>query len=725
MIIGGAGNDSIESFGEQVTLSGGKGNDTLTGSRYADVFIYESGKDVITNYSGEDIIQIASGKIDSYSFKGSDLIFHIGKGSLRLNNMINHAITIKDSSGKTSTQLYGTGYTGQEVIKNLVKAWTKSLFSDTAKLDESIRLCSHFKGIQDVINHMVADCKAAGDADTFLKKYCGIILDNDDTGAITGWDAGGLTVKTAENIIPETTKAKKLKNYTNTSFVKNNLKINISEDPDNITDDDKEVLNGLYSWWAEESLKLIEESYNLKFKKGDEISFTSEIKDDGYGTAGATSFDGVKVYVKENAGRTIAHEFTHVAQNFFMGRFPQFLHEGFAELTHGIDDMREWDIRFLTDADLLKIYLDLDNYDTGDASYYAAGYMFYRYLAKQAADNYDSSVIHAWEDNVSIVGTKKAEFLTSNGDNVTIDAGKGNDTLTAYGYKMQIFGGAGNDSIYNAGSNSTISGGDGKDSIDNFGSNVSINGDMGNDCIYNSSGSKNSINGGSGKDSITTWSGSNIKIDGGADDDYITINDSSKLTINGGSGDDYIEIDYYSSKISINGGDGDDIINGTVKSITISGGKGNDWICGSDGKDKLYGDGNNDTLSGGMGNDSLWGGKGDDYLNGDDGNDKLYGGAGNDTLWGYDGNDSLWGDAGADTFFYQQGFGVNGKDIIYGFEDKDTLTFENIEFTSSYKNKVVTFKFDGGSVTLKDFTATTFHVNYDTYQISGSKLVKK
>jgi len=31
----------------------------------------------------------------------------------------------------------------------------------------------------------------------------------------------------------------------------------------------------------------------------------------------------------------------------------------------------------------------------------------------------------------------------------------------------------------------------------------------------------------------------------------------------------------------------------------------------------------------------------------------------------------------------------------------------------------------GGSVTLKEFTATTFHINDETYKISGNKFVKK
>lgn len=69
----------------------------------------------------------------------------------------------------------------------------------------------------------------------------------------------------------------------------------------------------------------------------------------------------------------------------------------------------------------------------------------------------------------------------------------------------------------------------------------------------------------------------------------------------------------------------------------------------------------------------------------------------------------------------------DGNDIILGFDKYDTLTFDKIEFTAAYskKNKIVTFTTYNDSVTLKDFTAKTFHVNSNTYKISGSKFVKQ
>ena len=121
---------------------------------------------------------------------------------------------------------------------------------------------------------------------------------------------------------------------------------------------------------------------------------------------------------------------------------------------------------------------------------------------------------------------------------------------------------------------------------------------------------------------------------------------------------------------------------------------------------KITGNKFDNSISGGSKNDTLSGGKGVDYLSG---------GAGNDILWG---------DDGADKFFYAKG---DGKDIIYGFYSKDTLTLDSLDFTASYsasKGKIV-FKVDGGSVTLQEFTATTFHINDSTYKISGSTLKKQ
>ena len=104
------------------------------------------------------------------------------------------------------------------------------------------------------------------------------------------------------------------------------------------------------------------------------------------------------------------------------------------------------------------------------------------------------------------------------------------------------------------------------------------------------------------------------------------------------------------------------------------------------------------------------------------GNDILRGGAGDDLLIGGKGNDSLWGDAGADTFVHGK---FDGDDVIYGFADDDLLQITGA-FSGTYDSVAgeVKFKVGDGSITLRDFTATSFNVNGANYQISGNKLTR-
>ncbi|MBR4641137.1 MAG: hypothetical protein IKO74_00235 [Selenomonadaceae bacterium] len=698
----------------------------------AKTFTYTGGNKTVSDYNGGDIIKISAAAVDGYSFSGNDLIFKIGKGTLTLKDMKGRAITVKNSSGKTTTKIYGTGYSAQDVIKNLVKAWSKSLLTETAKLDESIKMCTPFESIQDVIDKMISDCKKAGDADTFLKKYCGIILGNDDTGAITGWDAGGLKVKTTSNVIPDPSTVKTIKDYTKASFVANNVTINIAEKLSSLTAVGKKILNGLYSRWAEESLSLIEESYGVEFSEGNTINF-SLVKGASYW--GRTTDNSVKINVSDTkfnsaddyngngVDRAIAHEFTHIAQNLFMGNLPRFLAEGLAELTCGADHRRASYIKSLAgNATALKKYLDVTNYSTGDKNTYAAGYMFLRYLAKQTADSFNKKNSYAWTDKASIVGTSKADFLTGSGKNFSILGGAGNDSLSAQGDGMKIFGEAGNDLLLTNANAITASGGNGNDKIKNRGDNSSLSGAAGNDFIINGGyrdyelgGSSVSISGGKGNDTITSH-GEKSRLDGG---------DGNDLIYNGYR---YYEAwDYFynrndenfsGKKSSILGGKGNDSINNLGDFVTIDGGAGNNVI--SNGSDYCVG-GNKVSIAGGAAAESLtnYGGS---YVT-------IKAGAGNDTiknihtvnyadynqttkkydtietiypsnvtLEGGKGNDYLENDGANVLFKYNSG---DGNDSIQGFNDTSTLQIGGT-YSTQTSGKDIIFTVGGGKVTLKN-----------------------
>ncbi|MBQ6297404.1 MAG: hypothetical protein IJK81_06895 [Selenomonadaceae bacterium] len=198
-----------------------------------------------------------------------------------------------------------------------------------------------------------------------------------------------------------------------------------------LTDDQKAIIAGLFKWWGAETINLNEDSYGIGFN-----SDTTMCKDiglyfyDGQGKSNtlATVWNWQRTYTDgtgdgfayqlmlnvnmdyyknlaaddmdgttSSAGagfldRTLSHEMNHaiLASNVnFFGSLPKFIKEGIAELTHGIVDERTSTIfKIAYDAEELAASLDISNTDTGTQEKgdgYAGGVMFYRYLAKQAA----------------------------------------------------------------------------------------------------------------------------------------------------------------------------------------------------------------------------------------------------------------------------------------------------------------------------------------------------
>ena len=81
----------------------------MTGVAGKDVFVYASGdgKDVITDYTAkQDKIQITSGTISKTRISGRNVVFTIGKGTLTVKNGRGKKITVVDSNGAETTQVY-------------------------------------------------------------------------------------------------------------------------------------------------------------------------------------------------------------------------------------------------------------------------------------------------------------------------------------------------------------------------------------------------------------------------------------------------------------------------------------------------------------------------------------------------------------------------------------------------------------------------------------------
>ena len=604
---------------DSITVELGGGVDTLiAGYKTPELIRFTGGALDLANYNYNDTVEIVSGSVKSYDTDGGDLILNISDGGrITLENMTNHAVNVKDSRG-TSTQIYSNGYSPLAVIQNYAQAIHRSVFTSnsTNRMNEAIKACSDFDSMQDAIDHMVADCRAAGSAEAFLKKYCGIILENDDVGAITGWDAGGLAAKTDANIIPETADVATLDSLTNATYTRNGLTIVYPQNENNLSADQKKILQNAYRWWIEEATDLIKDSYGFEFD-GDVVSL-SAVNNSSVSYWGATYgnslsnavslnlyytyFDDEDDLDADGVDRCLAHELTHVMQNIFLMRFPQFLHEGMAELTIGIDDQRTYRISLIAgNADSLATYLNLDNSGTGRVNYYAAGYMFWRYLAKHASDAFDSLKSYAWSEDATLEGTSDGELLTASGRGLTVDAGAGNDTITAYGDDEMIDGGAGADRIFNLGSNSTLLGGAGADSIFNGAADVTIDGGTGDDyidaysdgadlIIYSTGGGNDLIANFYGDDTLKIAAGGVVS-QGAVGSDYIvTVAGEGVITLKGAASrvtsanivveSNAIVNDANNVKV-IGTSDADSIVNNGA-GVTIDGGTGNDTFVGSD-----------------------------------------------------------------------------------------------------------------------------------------------
>ncbi len=584
--------------------------------------------------------------------------------------------------------------TQQEVIKKFMKLLDKTTKKGEAALNAAIKSAtgSTFTTFKKIKAAMIKDAKnAKSNGEDFLKVYCGIDYDTEDTGAITGSDAGGSTTKTEESVVPE---SGSLKTYKKTSFTKKGLTVNLGDGKtySDLTATEKFIWNGLYTWWIEGALDLIEESYGTNFGFGKKSSATVKemsvtFNEDEFPAAtystyyldtGKTAMLNLNINMnywdtlKNNFGKTVAHEMTHAAMkaNVLLEptyySLPGFVREGLAELTIGVKNSRADLIKNLTAADF-ESGLDVNNTGTNESFMYEGGFTFFRYLARQTGD-------------LTIENTKDSSVKTF----------YGNDSVKNFVSKAKIDTGAGDDyvAVGSAAKQVTIESGAGDDFINNWGSSTRIVTASGDDTIHNSS------------------------LSGG-------------VYISSGSGDD--SINSSGDNATIYGGNGDDSIWSYGLKATIKGDSGDDYIVGGESVDKIYGGADDDSLWGEGGNDVLYGDAGNDQLVGGEGKDKLYGGSGSDSLWGGAGNDSLFGGAGDDTFAYT----VNqGTDRIYDWESGDML---KIFTTDGSRGSFKSSKYSGGDLTLtisgggkvifNDVSSSDrFNINGTTYKISGSKL---
>ncbi len=162
---------------------------------------------------------------------------------------------------------------------------------------------------------------------------------------------------------------------------------------------------------------------------------------------------------------------------------------------------------------------------------------------------------------------------------------------------------------------------------------------------------------------------------------------------------------------------GNDTVDNYALRTTVDGGAGNDnlynygersLILGADGNDSIENFAQYSTLDGGNGNDYLFNEGVQVSLSGGAGNDTFENFGANSTISGGAGNDTIYNEAENTIFRYANG---DGKDVIFGFTESDTLaiTSGSIKSTSSNGTDVI-LNVGSGSVTLADAAGKTINL---------------
>ncbi|MBR5914480.1 MAG: hypothetical protein IKZ58_08975 [Selenomonadaceae bacterium] len=772
-INGGAGNDviSLKSSAGVMEVSGGKGDDTIYGdSLKGALYHYQigDGNDVITGVNANDSLSISGGKFKK-STVGNDIVVSVEGGNVTLAGAKSKAVKIYGNSADDSV-------TAQDVIKTFMSVLDTVKASGTAALDEAVNVASNgkFQNVQAAINQMVADCQSAASATKFLKDKCGIDLSNTDTGAITGSDAGGSTAKTAASIVAE--KGNFDKTFTGNSFKVNGLTIKLASFEDgkatainfsSLTNEEKYIWRALKTWWAESALNLIAKSYGDNYKFSNATYYFGFVDNENYQAAtgknciainidkykniDTSSSDG-KISGELYLDRVIAREFTQaVMMNTIdgYGDLPEFITDGTAALTHGIDDDKKSDINYLAgNATALKNALS-----TGEVNADAGGYIFLRYLAKQGAGNSSSSEVveMANEHGKGSSSIAASKGISIKGAVMTVAKDYEEDRLSLMEYVttvtkvdatkltrgIAIIGNEQANSIKAGTGTDTISGNNGNDTLYGGSGNDYVIGDLGNDKLFGEDGN-DTISGGSGTDTLTGGKGNDIFVHT-VDYDYIADYEVGK---------DKIKLS--GSRITGASVKGSDVILNTAGTkfitegaITIKGGKGKKiTVIDSEGNEttRIYPTGElsgsdkgisvkgviltatsdfeggeidladyastvtkvnaaaikkSAVITGNAAANSIKGGTDADTISGDAGNDTLSAGAGNDLIFGGAGNDVLLGENGDDTLNGNDGnntlTGGAGNDVFIISGGKDLIT--------DYKAGQDKIKIENGAIT--------------------------
>lgn len=760
-INGGAGNDSIHTTNYDNTILGGTGDDTIwidgrTLIRYSN----GDGNDILIGWHETDSIYLTNFDTYNASVKDEDVILKVSNGSITLKDTKSKVITITDKNGNSTYKvfdgkstidaiynvqlnntvikgteennfIYNYGYkvtinagNGNDTINEYrsdvvinAGAGNDSIYAenddtinggegnDTIKLwrDEDRREVRHHNIIQYTSgdgNDVIYNYVGSGDSwdDTIQIAASSYTTTTSENDVIIKIDKGSITLKNAKNKvlnINTVSAIPKLITFTNET----NSSVTLSTQTETVDASSRTKAIQIMGNKLDNSIVGSKNNDTLYGDDGDDTLTGGKGKDIFVYAGGndlITDYEKGKDKISLNSA--LISDFTVDNKNLILAS------DDNTSLT--INNAANKQISFLNGSKTTKIVFtsnaSLDGSEKGATLTSSA--------TEFSAANY-SKVVTINAENVSsavsITGNSKPNRIIAGNNGSTLNGGKGKDTL---------FGGNGTDIfVYNNKSGNKI--------IQNYSSDdiISLTGAQiadayvkSNDVILKAGNKKLTVKDAANKDIIISEDGSTKFFSDG-----IIYNQDKTSAILHSKFSSKFEKIFDDTVTEIDASDARKKLALTSSNTTGT------TIYGGRGKDSLTGNSANDIIYGGKGNDSLYGNAGDDSLIGDKGNDKLFGGTGADSLWGGKGNDTLYGDDGSDTFLYSKG---DGKDVIFNFSDDDLLQVSGT-FSAYYninKNEV-SFKVASTSnaITLKDFAASSFNVNGNSYKISGNTLVKR
>ena len=355
--------------------------------------------------------------------------------------------------------------TPQNVIKNIISSLDTTTLKGTAALDKAISTCGNgiFSDWSDLTSSFIRDLQSSSSVDDFLQTYCDIDLSNIDTGAITGYDAGGSSTEIdGHSIVPESSTPSSWTLPTDSETVYGSLTVKWPDSSTggagggNLSSAEEHIIKGLYSEWIPRSLELVKSSLGINFddpnpstvseitvkfvnentntlayvsnshynsgpQEGDTVALDLVVNMNYYNDVITSSEDGETTHAQAGyLDRTLAHEFTHAVMGAdikYFSDLPLYVIEGTAELVHGIDDERTYNIRNYVNeginggsASTLQGIFSSGG-TSGTEEPYVGGYLLLRYLAKQ-----ESQPI-GYEESFS----KTPTSMTQNGVNIAFD----------------------------------------------------------------------------------------------------------------------------------------------------------------------------------------------------------------------------------------------------------------------------------------------------------------